>query len=326
MRCQVGSIVLKVANEDNATARQDDVPLAPCTQKRKSGKTNGRTGSITYLVEKRDGYTLVAMIDTTMNENNQSLLFRQMLIIGTAALAVLVVISIFIARLIVKPLEENDRRQKRFVSDAGHELKTPIAVISANSELLRRGVGENEWLDNIDYENGRMSDLVKQLLMLSKAENGDLPKETLDFSKLADGEVLPFESLAYEKGKRINYDIENGINIKGNSNQLRQLVSILLDNAISHGTGNVIELTLKRERHVAVLTVTNGAAEMSADQLSHLFDRFYRTDESRNEAGSHYGLGLSIAKAAVEAHGGHITAAYKDGKAIFTVTLPAEKN
>ena len=292
----------------------------------KSGKKSGRTGNITYLAEERDGCTLVAMIDGTINDRNQSLLFRQMLIIGSAALAVLIVISIFIARRIVKPLEENDKRQKRFVSDAGHELKTPIAVISANSELLRRDAGDNEWLDNIDYENERMSDLVKQLLALSKAENGDIQKATLDFSKLVDGEVLPFESLAFEKGKRINADTEQGIAVKGNPNQLRQLVSILLDNAVSHGTGDTVELTLKRERHNAVLTVKNDAAEMSADQLSHLFDRFYRADESRNEMGSHYGLGLSIAKAVVDAHGGHISAAYKDGKAVFTVLIPIEKN
>ena len=317
--------VISVNNGNNALQSEESL-LQITDSIRKSGKTNGRTGNMTYLVEQRDGYTLVAMIDGTINDSNQSLLFKQMLIIGSAALIILVIISIFTARRIVKPLEENDRRQKRFVSDAGHELKTPIAVISANSELLRRDTGDSEWLDNIDYENGRMSDLVKQLLMLSKAENGDLPKESLDFSKLTSGEVLPFESLAYEKGKQINSDIENGINIKGNTNQLRQLVSILLDNAVSHTTGETVELTLKLQRHSAVLTVTNDAAEINSDQLSHLFERFYRTDESRTESASHYGLGLSIAKAVVDAHGGHITAAYKDGKAIFTVSIPTEKN
>ena len=292
----------------------------------KCGKTSGRTGSMTYLVEKRDGYTLVAMIDRTISDNNQSVLFKQMLIIGSIALAVLIVFSVFTARRIVKPLEENDKRQKRFVSDAGHELKTPVAVISANSELLRREVGDSEWLDNIDYENERMSDLVKQLLALSKAENKDILKETLDFSKLADGEVLPFETLAFEKGKKIVSDIERGIAVNGNQNQLQQLVSILLDNALSHGTGDTVELTLKREKQQALLTVTNEASEMSAEQLSHLFDRFYRTDEARNESSSHYGLGLSIAKAVVDAHGGTIHAAYKDGKVIFALLIPVAKN
>ena len=290
-----------------------------------NGKKDGKAGSMTYLVEERDDYTLVAMIDQTINDNNQTLLFRQMLIIGTVSLAVLVLISVFIARRIVRPLEENDKRQKRFVSDAGHELKTPIAVLSANSELLRREVGENEWLDNIDYENARMSDLVKQLLALSKAENGELPKETVDFSQLVAGEVLPFETLAYEKGKTIGSEIESGLFTEGNPNQLRQLVSILLDNALSHGTTDKIGLSLRREKRHAVLTVSNGADEMSAEQLSHLFDRFYRADEARSESGAHYGLGLSIAKAVATAHGGEIRAEYGDGKAAFTVTLPVRK-
>ncbi|MBO4354255.1 MAG: HAMP domain-containing histidine kinase [Clostridia bacterium] len=317
--------VLSVNNGNNALQSEESL-LKITDSIIESGKTSGKTGNMTYLVERRDGYTLVAMIDGTINDDNQTILIKQMLIIGGAALAVLVVISIFLAGWIVKPLEENDKRQKLFVSDAGHELKTPIAVISANSELLRRQIGENEWLLNIDYENERMSDLVKQLLALSKAESGGVPKETVDFSKLVDGEALPFETLAFEKGKKINSEVEQGIAVKGAPNQLRQLVSILLDNAVSHGTGNEINLTLKREKHSAVLTVSNEAEEMSAEQLSHLFDRFYRTDEARNESGSHYGLGLSIAKAAVDAHGGNIRAEYKDGKAIFTVFIPIEKN
>ena len=316
--------VLAVNNGNNDLQSEESL-LQTASSILEKGKKSGRSGNMTYLVQERDEYTLVAMIDGTINDNNLTRLFRQMLIIGAAALIVLVIISIFIARRIVKPLEENDRRQKRFVSDAGHELKTPIAVISANSELLKRETGESEWLSNIDYENERMSDLVKQLLALSKAENGDIPKETVDFSRLTDGEVLPFESLAYEKGKRIESETEPDITVKGNPNQLRQLVSILLDNALSHGSGETVSLTLKRERRSAVLTVANDAAKISADQLSHLFDRFYRTDEARNEDGSHYGLGLSIAKAVVDAHGGHISAAYKDGKAIFTVYLPTEK-
>ena len=291
----------------------------------RGGRKSGKLGSMTYLVEERGEYTLVAMIDRTISDNNQMLLFRQMLIIGAAALTVLAAGSVFVANRIVRPLEENDGRQKRFVSDAGHELKTPIAVISANSDLLRREIGQSEWLDNIDYENERMSDLVKQLLALSKAENGEIPKETVDLSKLVDGEVLPFETLAFEKGKKIESDTEPGILTEGDPGRLRQLVSILLDNALSHGTGETVGLTLRKDRHHAALTVSNGADAMSAEQVSHLFDRFYRTDEARNEADAHYGLGLSIAKAVAEAHGGQIRAEYKNGKAIFTVSLPVRK-
>jgi len=317
--------VLKVSNGNTVLHNEDEL-LDKAQKILNGGKTSGRDGNVTYLVEKRADYTLVAMIDSTISESNQALLIRQMLIIGSIALIILFVISIFISRAIVRPLEENDKRQKRFISDAGHELKTPIAVISANSELLKREIGENEWLDNIDYENERMSDLVKQLLILSKAERGEIPKETLDLSKLVSGEVLPFETLAFEKGKQITSEIEPGLFAQGNPGQLRQLVSILLDNALSHGIGTEIELSLRKEHHSAVLTVSNDAKELGSEQLSHLFDRFYRADEARSGSDSHYGLGLSIAHAVTEAHGGMIHAEYKDGKAFFTVSLPIKRN
>lgn len=316
--------ILTVDTGNNALQSEESL-LGIASAARSSGKEFGSRGNIYYLVSDRGDYTLVAMLDGTIGDSNQQTLFREMLIVGGVAMVVLFVISIFIARGIVRPLEENDKRQKRFVSDAGHELKTPIAVISANSELLRRESGGSEWLDNIDYENERMSDLVRQLLALSKAENSAVPKETVDFSKLVDGEVLPFETLAFEKGKRIQSEIERGLTLDGNPNQLRQLVSILLDNALSHGIGDRIDLTLRKEKHHAVLTVSNEARDMSADQLAHLFDRFYRADEARNEADAHYGLGLSIAQAAAQAHGGTIHADYKGGKAIFTVSFPIKK-
>ena len=288
------------------------------------GKQSGSAGNMMYLVAERDGYTLVAMIDKTITDNSQKMLIRQMLLLGSLAMVVLFVLSIFIARRIVRPLEENDRLQKQFVSDAGHELKTPIAVISANSELLQREIGENEWLANIAYENERMSALVGQLLLLSRAENDDLPKEAVDFSALVSGETLPFESYAFEKGYEIVSEITPDLTVTGNSMQLRQLVSILLDNAVAHGIAGEIRLTLQREKHAAVLSVSNAADDIGTEQLPHLFERFYRTDEARTDDGAHYGLGLSIAKAVVDAHGGTIHAEYKNGRAVFTAVLPLQ--
>ena len=313
-----------VVRNGNEKLQSEESLIETASAIRSRGKQSGSAGNMMYLVAERDGYTLVAMIDKTITDNSQKMLIRQMLLLGSLAMAVLFVLSIFIARRIVRPLEENDRRQKQFVSDAGHELKTPIAVISANSELLQREIGENEWLANIAYENERMSALVGQLLLLSRAENDDLPKEAVDFSALVSGETLPFESYAFEKGYEIVSEITPDLTVTGNSMQLRQLVSILLDNAVAHGIAGEIRLTLQREKHAAVLSVSNAADDIGTEQLPHLFERFYRTDEARTDDGAHYGLGLSIAKAVVDAHGGTIHAEYKNGRAVFTAVLPLQ--
>ena len=310
--------------ENGADGIYSDAELVTLAEKVKE-KGKGRTGELIYTVKKSNGETLICFMDNTVFNENFTNLFVFTVIFGVMAVIVIAFISNHIANRIVSPMEETYKKQKQFTSDAGHELKTPIAAVSANAELLRREIGKSEWLENITYENERMSDLVKQLLFLSKAENGEIPKEVLDFSKLVAGEVLPLEALAFEKGKQIESEITEGIIVEGNTSQLRQLVSILLDNALSHGIGESIRLSLYKEHHSAVLTVSNGAEELSKEQIAHLFDRFYRTDEARTGTGAHYGLGLSIAQALTEAHDGKIYAEYKDGKAIFTVILPIKR-
>ena len=288
-------------------------------------RSTGRLDNLSYMVSGKPGYTLVAFIDDTVTESSMRTLLHNVLIFGGAAIVVLFFVSLFLSGRIIRPLEENDKRQKQFISDASHELKTPVAVISTNAELLSRELGENEWLANIQYENERMGDLVKQLLDLSRAENTGTPMETVDLSRAVTGEALAFESVAYDQGKTIRSDIDEGICVTGSQAQLAQLTSILLDNAVRHGTGSEIELALKRQGHAAALSVVNGGDEIPPEKLEHLFDRFYRVDEARSGEGHHYGLGLSIAKAVAEKHGGNISVSCRDGKVRFTVSIP-EKN
>ncbi len=283
---------------------------------------SGRTGALTYIVDKRPGYTLVALMDNTVSESGLSTLLRNVLIVGSAAILVMFFISLYLSKRIIRPLEENDRKQKQFISDASHELKTPVAVIDTNAELLAREIGENEWLANIRYENERMGGLVRQLLDLSRAENAEAPMEQVDFSRIVTGEELAFETFAFDHGKTIQSDIEDDVHLTGNPTQLTQIVSILLDNAIRHTTGNDISLTLKRHGHEGVLTVINDGDAIPPDKLEHLFDRFYRGDEARTDDGHHYGLGLSIAKAITVKHGGSIGVSCQDGKVRFTVSIP----
>lgn len=289
------------------------------------GKSQGRLDNLSYRISSRSGYTLVAFIDDTVTDSGMRTLLRNVLFIGSAAIVVLFFLSLFMSKRIIRPLEENDRRQKQFISDASHELKTPVAVIDANAELLSRDLGENEWLSNIRYENERMEGLVRQLLDLSRAENAETPMEDLDLTRVVTGEALAFESCAYEQGKTIQTDLDEGIRITGDQNQLVQLISILLDNAIEHSSGSEIELSLKRQHHTALLRVVNEGTEIPPEKLSHLFDRFYRVDEARSSEGRHYGLGLPIAKAVAEKHGGSIGVSCKDGKVSFSVSLPLRK-
>ena len=286
---------------------------------------SGRSGALTYIVDHRPEYTLVAFMDNTVSESGLNTLLHNVLIIGGAAIFVLFFISLFLSQRIIRPLEENDQRQKQFISDASHELKTPVAVIDTNAELLAREIGENEWLANIRYENEHMGGLVRQLLDLSRAENAEAPMEQVDFSRAVTGETLALETLAFDRGRTFRTEVEDGITLTGNKTQLTQLVSILLDNAIRHATGNEIGISLKRQGHHAVLSVVNAGDEIPRDKLEHLFDRFYRVDEARNSEGQHYGLGLSIAKAVVEKHGGSISVSCQDGKVRFTASIPMKK-
>lgn len=285
----------------------------------------GRMGNLTYIVEAKEGYTLVAFMDNTVSEAGLKTMLRYVFLVGGLAILAMFFIASILAGFIISPLEENDRQQKRFISDASHELKTPIAVIATNAEMLSRELGHNEWLTNIQYETERMDRLVKQLLDLSHAENANVLMEELDFSRLVTGEVLAFESLAFDKGKTFLVDIEENIHLVGNFSQLTQLVSILLDNAIRHSTGREIGIGLERRSHTALLTVTNGGDEIPKEKIQHLFERFYRVDEARNSESHHYGIGLSIAKAIAEKHGGNIDVFWQDGKISFTVNLLLKK-
>ena len=318
-----GSIL---AVDDGGRQSYDKEELVQITKKiLVSNKDSGRSGNLIYMISKREGYTLVAFMDNTLSEGGLRTLLRYVLIVGISSILVMFFVSFILSNRIIRPLEENDRKQKQFISDASHELKTPVAVIDANAEILSREIGQNEWLENIRYENNRMGEIVQQLLNLSHAENTTIIMEQIDFSRVVTGETLAFESLAFEKGKMLVTDIQDKIILKGNQSLLTQLVSILLDNAVRHSTDSEIKISLKSRNHVAIFCVVNAGNEIPQDKLNHLFDRFYRIDEVRNSEDQHYGIGLSIAKAVVEKHSGSIGVSAHNGQISFNVTLPIKK-
>lgn len=315
--------VLEIKNGPEAVhADQDLIKLA--RRIIKNDRKTGAENNLAFYKEDKGGYMLVAFMDNTVINESALTLFRYTLIFGGAALVVFFFLSVFLARKIVKPLEESYEKQKQFISDAGHELKTPVSVVSANAELLSRQLGENQWLQNIQYENARMGVLVGQLLELARTESVTPQQEPLDLSRLVAGEALPFESVAFEKGLTLNCDIAGGIGVVGNSTQLKQLVSILLDNAIRHSSEEgQVQLLLTKAHGFARLSVINRGSEIPETQRQQIFERFYRADTARNSQDKHYGLGLAIAKAIATSHKGSIQVLCYDGLVEFRVQLPA---
>ena len=314
--------VIEVRNDDAAVYTDAELENA-ARQALKKSDTNGVIDNLVYYKMDKGGYTLVSFMDNTIIRESMNTLFRYTLIFGGVAIIALFFLAVYFAKKIVTPLEESYQKQKQFISDAGHELKTPVSVVSANAELLSREIGDNQWLSNIQYENERMGKLVGQLLELARTENVTPQMEYLDLSRLVTGGVLPFESVAYENGLSLNAQIADGIIALGNNTQLSQLVSILVDNAIRHSqNGKEVFISLTHKRNNAVLSVINDGESIPQEQMAQLFERFYRADEARNGEDKHYGLGLAIAKAIVEAHHGEIEVSCYDGKVCFTARLP----
>ncbi len=317
--------VLTVNNSQNAVYEDEELE-AIALEVAESGRTDGIKSNLIYYIADKGSYLLITFMDNTVMRESMTTLFRYTLIFGGFAILALFFLALYLAGKIIQPLEESYKKQKQFISDAGHELKTPLAVVSANAELLSREIGKNQWLSNIHYENERMGILVGQLLELARTEDVTPQMESVELCRLVKGEVLPFESVVFEKGLILGWEAPNPLYVNGNSTQLKQLTSILLDNAIRycHPHGE-ITLSLKAVRSHAVLSVSNDGTEIPPAQRKQIFERFYRADTARNSEGSHYGLGLSIAKAIVSAHHGKIEVACRSGKVEFIVRIPLQK-
>ena len=222
---------------------------------------------------------------------------------------------------LIKPVEENFKKQKQFIADASHELKTPLAVIMASTDALENNPDETKWLENIKSESDRMNNLIADLLELAKSEeiNDKLNFTTGSLSKAIEKSVLTFEGLAFEKGITMDYDIEENIEIEMDEVKIKQLAGILLDNAIKHSEkGSEISVSLKKDKDVTFVVKNEGEGIPKGEE-DKTFERFYRADESRNRSENRYGLGLAIAKNIAENHNATISAKSENGFTAFTV-------
>lgn len=269
------------------------------------GKTDGWYGSLQYFRKDYDRGTLVVFSDRSAEQ----LLLHKVLLVSILVFllmeGVVFLLTMILTKRAMRPMQETFERQRQFISDAGHELKTPLTIISANVDILHDEIGENKWLSYIQSQAERMRVLVGEMMNLTKLEMGDKEKDFVDFSlsEAVSGAALPFEGQAFEQEKQLELEIQEDISYHGNPDQIKQLVGIFMDNALKYSKEHgEIRVTLQQVQNKKTLKVYNTGKGIPESEKEKIFQRFYRSDASRARATGGYGLGLSIAQSIADAH------------------------
>lgn len=285
----------------------------------------GLVGSYRYRKEYKDGQVRsIIFLDCKENQSFYHLAVTITITVSTLLTCLITVIFAIASKRAVRPFEINSNRQKQFITDASHELKTPLAIISANAEVLQYKGDGNEWTQNIIDQTKHMGKLINQLLVLAKLDEVQekSEKQEADLKLLLEETIEPFEEVATQKKVTLRLHLEEGVTIRVNREQIAQLVSILTENAAKYvNDGGKIVWRLTKTQHGAVLVVKN-TTEKELPDTKRMFDRFYRSDSSRSSKTGGQGIGLSIAKKIVDSHKGSITAKAGDGMVTFRVSLP----
>ena len=280
-----------------------------------------------YQIQYNYNSQTISFVDVGAQDVALSALVRNCLVIGFFSLAAFFALSVILAHWAVKPVDKAWQQQKQFVSDASHELKTPLTVIISNTELLQNEPNlpedSKQFAGNILTMSRKMRNLTEGLLELSRADNGQIKMNftDVDLSRMAEEAVLPFEPVFFEQGMTLNAKVEPGIRCDGNEQYLRQVLDILLDNARKYSAPGVVSLELKRQGKQCLFTLSNPGEPIPAQERERIFDRFYRADKARSRSDS-FGLGLSIAKSVVQEHGGNIWVESNSTGNCFCITLP----
>lgn len=288
----------------------------------KRGKERGWIGDYRYrIMDTENGTTVVFVNGNTYNNTSNRLLFTALLVLlGSASL--ILILTVVVSKRAVRPVAESYEKQRQFITDANHELKTPLTLILSNLDIVESELGKNEWLDDIRSEGERMGLLINQLVTLSRMDEStdSVMREEFNLSSAVADTVSEFESLAEERGHTLTSSISPSVYYYGDESLIRRLTAILLDNAIKYcDAGGNIQLSLTCRRH-PVLIVENTYQDVDKLELNRLFDRFYRADKARTFSGS-FGIGLSIAQSIVKSHKGNIAVYKKSGIIGFRVEL-----
>lgn len=285
------------------------------------GHTRGYQGIYRYKVTQKEDKTLVIFVDCSRQLSTaEGFLWSSIIISASGVLAVFLLV-VLLSKRAVLPIAESYKRQKIFITNAGHELKTPLTIISANNEMLELEYGENEYTEAISKQIGKMTNMVKKLVVLAKLDEETELKEKKSFSltdALSDV-ILMYEPLFASKGKQLSSKTVEGITMNGNEALIRQLFQIILDNSLKYTLSHA-KIQLKKESGKIIIQLENDAEGIPPGDLSRCFDRFYRTDEARASDIEGSGIGLSVAKEIVKLHQGEITASGLDNH-IFSIYI-----
>ena len=314
----------QIIDLDHIASVEESQALAYGQSVAERGKTCGFYGDYRYRsVQTQDG-TMVVFVDCEAELNVFSSTLTVSVLMSLAGYAAVFLLVLLSSGVVLRPVRESYEKQKQFITDAGHELKTPLTIIDANVEILEMENGENEWTGSIHNQIHRLSGLTNQLITLARMdeENGCLKKENFDLSEAVYDTAQGFTSVAQTRELRIELQITDALNYHGEESRIRQLTGILLDNATKYATqGSTIDVKLYKKGRQIVLEVSNEAQGLTPGDKPELFGRFYRSDASRSSKTGGSGIGLAVAQAIVTAHKGTIRAASPDGKRLYLTVL-----
>lgn len=298
-----------------------------------SGNIDYNKAGLKYLkLQKQYGYIIV-FLDKSQGNGILNHLLVTLLIIGTISLGLMFLISFFLANKALVPIKIAWDKQKNFIADASHELKTPLTIINTNLEIIIDNKGDtvesqSKWLETAQWEIHRMAKLLEDLLSIASSnfDGSSIFKAVFNISYALNQAILPFESLAYGKGITVKTEIQPEIEFCGDEGKIKQLIAILIDNAIKYTPqGGNVTLKLNSKDSTIEISVIDTGNGITKEHLNKVFERFYRVEKSRSRNLGGSGLGLSIAECIVKDHNGNISASSSFGKgAMFKVTLPIE--
>lgn len=293
------------------------------------GWVSGFSGNYRYTTDVQDDETTYVFVDCSRELTSfHSFLSASVAISCIGWLAVLAIVTVA-SGAVIRPMVESYSKQKRFITDASHEIKTPLAVIDAANEVQEIEGGESEWTQSIHEQVARLTALTERLVFLARMDEGSagFTMTSIGLSEAVDKAAAPFESVAVSRGKRLSTSIASGVRAHADAAAVAQVVELLLDNATRYASeGSVIELSLRavsrgQGKGVAELAVSNAVDELPEGDLDRLFDRFYRADVSRSSKTGGSGVGLSVVRAIAEAHGGDASVCGHGNQITFTVRL-----